>query len=356
MKWNTPICVAVFASCIFELSPTFAQESAPQDKLSVSFPEKNWAIEINSPGFVIESQGRKTDGREYLMAKNPKTGVVISVTLERSKDGADSKTCPGYLHKRVDSMSQLKPSGVKYSEIEHMAVVEYFLATFQAMPVRQKNFVACTANEDVYADIHLSKSLSEPADEALFIDVLSHVRVAERVATEAAKQSQDSPSSSGGLPAATSPGGSGESSKDYFGEGSRHFLARDYRGAIAPYESALDLEKKTSRLSADEWRVLVDNLAMAYGISGDLNNSEKTYDYGLGKDPTYPGFYYGMACVWAERNNMDKAMDNLKKAFALKANVIHGESMPDPRHDDSFQRFMSNPRFRQFVDSLYSAN
>jgi hypothetical protein len=71
---------------------------------------------------------------------------------------------------------------------------------------------------------------------------------------------------------------------------------------------------------------------------------------------TTPVVDYGMACVWAERNNMDKAMDNLQKAFALKANVIHGESIPDPRHDDSFQRFMSNARFRKFVDSLYSAN
>jgi hypothetical protein len=67
-------------------------------------------------------------------------------------------------------------------------------------------------------------------------------------------------------------------------------------------------------------------------------------------------FYYNLACVNAERNDMDKTIDYLKKAFALKANAIPGEGMPDPRQDDSFQRFMSNDHFRKFVDSLYSSN
>jgi hypothetical protein len=356
MKWRTPIYVAFLAACILKPSFASAQESAPQDRLTLSFPGKNWVIEINSPGFVVESQDRKPDGREYLLARNPKAEIVLSVTLEQAKGGANGKTCPDYLHKRMDSMSSLNPSEVSYSEIAQMAVVEYFVASIQGMPVRQKNFVACTTNDDVYVDIHLSKAKFQSSDESLFTDVLSHVRVTDRVAAVAAKSSPASPSAQSGSSINGAVANSGASSMDYFREGSRHFMSQDYRGAIAPYESALDMEKKTSRLSTDLWRVLVDNLAMAYGISGDLDSSERTYDYGLGKDPSYPGFYYGMACVWAERNNMNNAMDNLQKAFALKANVIPGESIPDPRHDDSFQRFMSNSRFRKFVDSLYSTN
>jgi hypothetical protein len=51
---------------------------------------------------------------------------------------------------------------------------------------------------------------------------------------------------------------------------------------------------------------------------------------------------------------MAKAIDYLRKAFALKANAIPGEDMPDPRRDDSFQRFMSNDQFRKFADSLFT--
>ena len=67
-------------------------------------------------------------------------------------------------------------------------------------------------------------------------------------------------------------------------------------------------------------------------------------------------FLYNLACTAGERNDMEKAMDYLQKAFALKANGIPGEGMPDPRKDDSFERFMSNSRFRKFADSLMASN
>jgi hypothetical protein len=45
----------------------------------------------------------------------------------------------------------------------------------------------------------------------------------------------------------------------------------------------------------------------------------------------------------------------LGKAFARRAHSIPGEEMPDPRQDDSFQRFMSNDQLRKFADSLESS-
>jgi hypothetical protein len=95
---------------------------------------------------------------------------------------------------------------------------------------------------------------------------------------------------------------------------------------------------------------------MAYGITEDLDHSEAVYQYGIGKDPEYPGFFYGLACVFAGRGDIDKTMEYLRKSFSLKSNVIPGESMPDPATDDSFQRFMSNQKFRDFVKSLNASN
>jgi tetratricopeptide (TPR) repeat protein len=137
-----------------------------------------------------------------------------------------------------------------------------------------------------------------------------------------------------------------------FKEGSRYYLQQNFRAAIGPYQKALDAEKQSPTLSKTLWRVLIDNLGMAYGMTGDLNRAEDTFNYGVSKDPTYPLFYYNLACVAAGRNDMDKTMQLLQSAFSYKANVIAGESMPDPRHDDSFQAFMSNQRFRDFVNGL----
>src|SRR6202041_2155860 len=105
------------------------------------------------------------------------------------------------------------------------------------------------------------------------------------------------------------------------------------------------------QLDRTSWRGLVENLGMAYGITGDLPHAEVSFNYGLSKDPDYPMFYYNLACVNAERIGMDKTIDYLKKASPLKANPIAGEGMPDPRQDRPSQRLQSPDHFRRIVDS-----
>jgi tetratricopeptide (TPR) repeat protein len=98
--------------------------------------------------------------------------------------------------------------------------------------------------------------------------------------------------------------------------------------------------------------VLVDNLGMSYGITGDLNKAKETFDYGISKDPSYPMFYYNLACTYAEMNQPDTATGYLKKAFEYKSNVLPGAEMPDPRVDNSFKKLMKNREFRELAESL----
>src|ERR1700737_1539511 len=118
-------------------------------------------------------------------------------------------------------------------------------------------------------------------------------------------------------------------------QGSRFFLDRYFKGAIPPYQKALDREKENQTLSETLWRVLVDNLGMAYGISGDLKKAKETFEYGLSKDPKYPMFHYNMACPFTEMNDVDKSISYLQRAFQYKQNMIKGERFPDPWTDDS---------------------
>jgi hypothetical protein len=341
MDWKVTACIGLLA--VPMPNGLRAQAKNPQDSMSVSFPGKSWELKINSPGFAIESQQRQSDGREYLLANNSKTGVVLSVTLEQSPSGADSKTCPDFLRKRVDAMSQLGVTDVKASQVNSMAVIEYLLPKPQGIPLQQKNFFVCTVRDDVYVDIHLSKAQFKSSDESLFTDILNRVQIIDTTVTAAAILHP------GSSVASPNPG---TSSLDYFKEGSRYYVAGDFKNAIGPYQKALDLEKQKPELDPKYWRVLVDNLGMAYGIAGDLDRAEQTLVYGVSKDPNYPMFYYNLACVYAGRNDMNKTMDYLRRSFALKSNVIPGEAMPDPRHDDSFQPFMSDETFRKFVDTL----
>jgi tetratricopeptide (TPR) repeat protein len=142
----------------------------------------------------------------------------------------------------------------------------------------------------------------------------------------------------------------------YLQEGSSYFLKHDFKNAIGPYSKALALEKKHPTLSKTLWRVLVDNLGMAYGITGDLKKAKETFAYGLSRDDKYPLFYYNMACTYAEMDDLDNTVTYLKRAFQYKENVIEGEHMPDPRGDDSFQRFMHNERFLAALREIEEAD
>lgn len=135
-------------------------------------------------------------------------------------------------------------------------------------------------------------------------------------------------------------------------QGSRFFLDRDFKRAIPPYQKALDREKENRTLGEALWRVLVDNLGMAYGISGDLKKAKETFEYGLSKDPKYPMFHYNMACTYAEMKDIDKTIFFLQQAFQYKQNMIKGERFPDPWTDDSFQRFMNNEKFVNALKEL----
>jgi hypothetical protein len=334
MKLRTVLCL-LLASVACGVSR--AQDV--KQSLSVAYPGKTWEVRIDSPGFVVQANEQQPAGRQYLLASDTTSGLVLSVMLEATGGPADASTCADSLKHRVDSFAKLGPVDVKASEVKSMAAIEFMFPVVSGVPIRQKNFWVCTARENVFIDLHLSKVQFHASDESLFMDVVNQFSIQDRKA-----------------PAAEPPNGtSGKSSMEYFGEGSGYYLANDFTKAIGPYESALALEKQHRSLSQNNWRVLVDNLGMAYGISGDLQHSETTLNYGISEDPGYPMFYYNLGCVAAERGDLDKTMDFLSKAFARKANSIPGEGLPDPRKDDSFQRFMSNDQFRKFADSLEAA-
>jgi len=124
-------------------------------------------------------------------------------------------------------------------------------------------------------------------------------------------------------------------------------------GPAAPvYEKALVKLNEDSSSTKTMKRVITDQAGMSYGMSGNISKARAIFEKAIAADPDYPLFYYNLACVSAGRNDLNKTMEFLRKAFSYKANVIPGESMPDPQTDDSFKPFMGDQRFRTFLNSL----
>ena len=159
-------------------------------------------------------------------------------------------------------------------------------------------------------------------------------------------------SSSLSIAVARSQNQNADAAMELIREGSYYYLKHDFKAAIGPYQKALDLEKQKRTLDKTFWKVLIDNLGVAYGITGDLDKAKETFEYGISKDPDYPLFYYNMACTYGEMKEMDKAIKYLKLAFDRHVNMIPGEKMPNPATDSSFKRFMADEKFQAALKEL----
>lgn len=130
------------------------------------------------------------------------------------------------------------------------------------------------------------------------------------------------------------------------------FRQGKYRESIEPFTRARELELRGRRLSLDQHRILVDQLAMAYGIGGNLKAAHALLAEAVANDPEYPLNYYNMACVYAEEDDKSKVIANLSLAFEHKRNLLKGEQMPDPSKDSSFQKYANDAEFVAIMKQL----
>ena len=77
-----------------------------------------------------------------------------------------------------------------------------------------------------------------------------------------------------------------------------------------------------------------------------------TFEYGLTQDPEYPMFYYNLACTYGEAKNMQQAIEELRLAYKYKANIVAGETLPDPLKDDSFRLLVNDDGFVKAVTDM----
>jgi tetratricopeptide repeat protein len=326
MAQDTPFYFSAKEDVARDFVMPVAQQPKPlRGRLSLA--AKDWGVVLDLPGFAVRTVETKSDGRRYMVAENETTNVVVSLTLEAVKSGARASSCRQSLEEKTKS-TDVKIRDVRFSLAGDVDFLRYTVPEFSGQPVKQESLFTCQFYDNSYIDLHVSKVNYTPADEPLFADVLQsmHIDKVQRSSLELAA------------------------------EGSRLYIQHDYKGAIGPYSQALEFEKVSPKLEKSLWYVLIDNLGMSYGITGDLQKAKETFDYGVSKDPTYPIFYYNLACTYAEMGEATEAGDYLKKAFEYKANVLPGENMPDPRKDDSFKKLMKIKEFRTVVETLAGSN
>jgi predicted Zn-dependent protease len=127
------------------------------------------------------------------------------------------------------------------------------------------------------------------------------------------------------------------------------FKEEKFAAAIVPYEKVRALEKAGTKLTLTQHRILGDQLAMAYGISGRTSDSKALLQESVRTDPTYPLNYYNLACVSADENDKAGVLKNLSLAFQHKDQLLPGEQMPDPASDPSFKKYAQDADFKALL-------
>ncbi|HEX4968950.1 MAG TPA: tetratricopeptide repeat protein [Nitrospiraceae bacterium] len=326
----------------------------------VTWPEKGLGLSIDLTGFKKEIDQVKPDGRRYLMASHPKTKLDVSITLEKVTTKASATGCLEQLRLIQNDSSVTRGQDIALNTTGEIPTLEYTIQKFRGVRVDQKNVYACIAQDNVYADIHLSKAQYTAADARFFQSILKTLRLQPPPSEIVPPPAPAPPKEMVRLPAPAPPKEmirlqppAPPNSMELLNMGNALYRQYKYGRAIAPYQKAFELEKAEPQLDRILWRTLIDNLGMAYGKTGHLKEAKDIFEQGIQADPTYPMFHYNLACTFADMNDLDHAMQSLKTAFRHRKNQNPGEEgMPDPRQNTSFQRFMKHDTFRNLVDDL----
>ncbi|MDN5941957.1 MAG: tetratricopeptide repeat protein [Nitrospira sp.] len=367
MQANTIKVLVVCALSLWSFAPAktigLSQAAIGKDEppTFVTWPEKGLGLSIDLPGFKKDIDQVNPDGRRNFTASHPKTGLNVSVTLEKVPTHATAHGCIEQLQLIQESPSVTRGQDIALNTTGAIPTLEYTLHKFRGVRLDQKHVFACIAQDNVYADIHLSKAYYTNADAPLFQSILKNIRL----------QPEPSTILQTTLPAPlkiiltkkTAPlkiiqihPPAPPSSRELLEIGNALYRQNKFAQAIPPYSKAFDLETAEPQLERTLWRTLINKLGTAYEMTGRLKEAAALFEQGIQADPAYPLFHYNLACTFADMNEIDHTMQSLRTAFRHRKNLNPGDQgMPDPRRNSSFQRFMKNEIFRSLINDLTAA-
>src|SRR5205807_2673638 len=137
-------------------------------------------------------------------------------------------------------------------------------------------------------------------------------------------------------------------------DGTMAYLDKDFPKAAEELQKALDMEKQKRTLGRNDFRLLVDNLAVSYRFSQNQAKSKETLDYGIQQDPRYPLFHYDMACYYGVEGAMDKALEELRLTYKNKSELSLSDQLADPLQEGCFGKFLKNKNFVEAVEQMQS--
>ncbi len=322
------VCLAF--SCQTNDSNAFGQQVASKPLMLVTWfgnggialpAGQDWKPEM----LTVYDDGR----RPVAQYRKGGSGLTVSFILFEnlsgtfSAQGCRADAINPILEHNAKLISKRVDSDAKSATGETLATTSYLIDMSPAVGHHQHNLFGFVGDAKTCAEIHISSVIETSAEEDAMKAVLADFHPNLTYQPNAV---------------------------DYFRLAS--VLFKNSPGSAAPYyKSSLDaIPNNASSITAR--RVTTDQLVMSLGMSGDIKDSRAVAEKAIVADPDYPINYYNLACADAEQGNATDAKMHLQQAFDRRANVLKGESMPDPTKDDSILKLKKNEAFWAFVMTL----
>lgn len=322
---------------------TFAFSQQPQaGKARISVPGVQGVLELDT-GSTNWKTTVQNDRRLTRLDTAPRPDrLQITAFLWQVGFPATPEKCKEESWGEIMKQVQVKRENLRENNAGSTDRVEYMIPEFNGAAVRQKNVHAYLGNRDLCAEVRVAKMLFNPGDQKLFDDVLNSVRLL--------------PDEAGSLGEANKPGADPlfQGAKSYLFDGTMAYLDKDFPTAAEQLQKALDMEKQKRTLGRDDFRLLVDNLAVSYRFAQNQARSKETLDYGLKQDPRYPLFHYDMACYYGVEGDMGKALEELRLTYKNKSELSLSDQLADPLQEGCFGKFLKNKNFVKAVEDVKS--
>ncbi len=158
----------------------------------ITVPAAPWTLTLPGDNLAIEQQQIKPDGQHgYFLITTTKNDMTISLFIEPAVKCKSSKECRDMVWK-MGNPSWENPQKVVLSEIGDVSFVEFFMASYQSMPVQQQNMYAEFVVDGFWVDLHISKTLYKPKEHELFERLVKSIKFEPKNGISAVR-AEDSP-------------------------------------------------------------------------------------------------------------------------------------------------------------------
>lgn len=155
--------------------PSVISKTLDEERIGFTVPAAPWTLTLPKGGLVAEGQQIKPDGQSgYFLINDEKNKIRISFFIEPVKDCKDSKACRDMVWRLGNPLWE-KPKKVVQSEIGDVSYFEFFMPSFQGMPVKQQNMYAEFVKDGFWVDLHISKVLYKPEEHELFERIIKSI-------------------------------------------------------------------------------------------------------------------------------------------------------------------------------------